>query len=245
MNQFADEPGGSGAGSGERILSLRLAWLVVPLVAGYAAWRTGVLALKLSVPAVCALLLVWGDSPFRRNRDVGWVVLAFAASLVGDTFLSTRAGRESFYIAGIAAFFVAHIGYLGFALRNGRIHRPMGLALLAAYLGWFVLQLGPAIRSLPLKLSALAYLLISCAALAGACGLRLRPAAKVPYVAGLGLIVFSDTLIALSDFMKVKGVSFLILPTYYLAQIVVTWAVHRREVARVGTPGAVRARSTG
>jgi uncharacterized membrane protein YhhN len=220
-----------------RTLSLRLAWLVVPLVTGYAAWKTGVLALKLSVPAFCALLLMWGDSPFRRNRDVGWVVLAFAASLVGDTFLSTRAGRESFYIAGIAAFFVAHLGYLGFALKNGRIHRLVGAVLLAGYLGWFVLQLGPAIRSLPLKLSALAYLLISCAALAGACGLRLRPAAKVPYVAGLGLIVFSDTLIALSDFMKVKGVSFLILPTYYLAQILVTWAVHCRRGGGEGEAG--------
>lgn len=211
-------------------MNARLYWLLFPLVAGYFAWRTGLLALKLSVPASCALLLAVGNkSPLRRNRDVAWVILAFAASLVGDTFLSTRAGRESFYIAGIAAFFVAHLGYLGFALRNGRMHRTAWIALLTGYLGWFALQLGPAIPSLPLKASALAYLLISCTVLAAACGLRLPPTAKILYLAGIGLIVFSDTLIALNDFMKVKGVGFLILPTYYLAQILVTWAVHRRQ----------------
>ncbi len=214
----------------------RMLWLLFPLVAGYVAWKTGVLAVKLAVPASCALLLVWGDAPIRRNRDVGWVVLAFAASLVGDAFLSTRAGRESFYLAGIAAFFVAHIGYLGFALRNGRMSRAVCGGLLAGYLGWFAVQLGPAIPSLPLKVAALIYLLISCAALAASVGLRLPPAAKWPYVAGIGLIVFSDTLIALNDFMKVKGVGFLILPTYYLAQILVTWAVHRRTTAEGGTP---------
>lgn len=210
-------------------MSWRLPLLLLPLVAGYAAWQTGMLALKLSVPATCALLLVLGDAPFRRNRDVGWVVLAFAGSIVGDTFLSTRAGRESFYVAGIAAFFVAHLGYLMFALRNGRLHGPICAGLLAAYLGWFAWQLGPAIPSLALKSAALLYLLISCTTLAAACGLRLRMEVKALYMAGIALIVFSDTLIALSDFMKVKGVSFLILPTYYLAQILVTWALLRRE----------------
>jgi uncharacterized membrane protein YhhN len=200
------------------------------------------------------------------------VVLAFAASIVGDTFLSTRAGRESFYIAGIAAFFVAHLGYLGFASRNGRMHRPVLAGLLAGYLGWFAVQLGPAIPSLPLKTAALVYLLISCVTLAAACGLRFglsihpseirrpgrephpeplpppdpdQPSAgsstqralrtswglpvKTGYVVGIGLLVFSDTLIALSDFMKVRGVAFLILPTYYLAQVVVTWALLQRD----------------
>lgn len=58
-----------------RVLALGL-----PLVAGFLAWTTGNLAWKLSVPGSCALLLVLGDAPIRRNRDVAWVVLAFAAS---------------------------------------------------------------------------------------------------------------------------------------------------------------------
>lgn len=232
----------------DRLGNARLVWLLVPLIAGYAAWTTGVLFLKLAVPATCALLLVCGASPFRFHRDVGWVVLAFLASLVGDTFLSTRAGRESFYLAGIAAFFVAHVGYLGFALRNGTLHRGVGLGLLAGYLGWFAWQLGPAIRSLPLKFAALAYLLISCAGLAAACGLRLKPAIKVPYTVGIGLIVFSDTLIARSDFLQLKAGSTLILPTYYLAQILITWALHARvsrdESASGVLPGADQRKSS-
>lgn len=218
----------------------RILWLLVPLLAGYAAWTTGALYLKLAVPATCALLLVCGESPFRIHRDVGWVILAFVASLIGDTFLSTRAGRDSFYIAGIAAFFVAHLGYLGFALRNGTIHRGIGLGLLAGYVGWFLWQLGPAIHSAPLKVAAFAYLLISCAGLAAACGLRLKPAVKVPYIAGIGLIVFSDTLIARSDFLKLKAGSVLILPTYYLAQVLVTWALHARKPRVASASGAWR-----
>lgn len=210
-------------------VSLRLLLLSVPLASGFLAWRTGILALKLAVPAVCILLLAAGDAPLRRRGDLRWVVLAFAGSIVGDTFLSTRAGRESFYLAGIAAFFVAHLGYLGFALRNGRIHRGALGLLLAGYGGWFLLQLGPAIRSVPLRAAAFAYLLISCVALSAAAGLRLAGPVKAGYVAGIGLIVFSDTLIALNDFMKVRGVGFLILPTYYLAQILVTAAVLVRD----------------
>lgn len=210
--------------------------LVVPLVAGYAAWKTGVVVLKESVAAVCALLLVVGNAPIRRRGDVGWVVLAFGASIVGDLFLSFRAGRESFYLAGIGSFFVAHVGYLAFAWRNGRLHRLALAALLAGFGGWFALQLGPAIRSLPLRSAAFVYLLISCTTLAAAAGLRLRWEAKATYVAGIALIVFSDTLIALNDFLKVKGVGFLILPTYYLAQILVTWSVLARDEDR----GAVR-----
>ncbi|MBL9139121.1 MAG: hypothetical protein JNK85_24855 [Verrucomicrobiales bacterium] len=211
-------------------MNIRALFLLFPLAAGFEACRSGGLAMKLAVPLGCALILVVGDAPIRQHRDVAWVLLAFAASMIGDTFLSTRAGRESFYLAGIAAFFVAHAGYLGFALRNGRIHRILLTLLLAGYLAWFVVQLGPAISSVALRYAALAYLLISCVAWSAAAGLRLPPAAKGAYVAGIGLIVFSDTLIALKDFLKVSDPSFLILPTYYLAQILITWAVVMRGV---------------
>lgn len=220
-------------------MNFRALFLLIPLAAGFEACRAGGLAMKLAVPLSCALMLVVGDAPLRRHRDVGWVLLAFAASMVGDTFLSTRAGRESFYLAGIAAFFVAHVGYLLFALRNGGIHRILLTLLLAGYLTWFFLQLGPAISSGPLRYAALAYLLISCVAWAAAAGLRLPSAAKSAYVAGISLIVFSDTLIALKDFLKVPGPGFLILPTYYLAQILITWAVLMRSTPPKtdGTPG--------
>lgn len=220
--------------TGRAAMRIRMLLLLFPLLAGYAAWKTGVLGLKLSVPAGCALILVLGSAPIRRNRDVGWVVLAFLGSIVGDTFLSTRAGRESFYVAGIAAFFVAHIGYLGFALRNGRLHIPILLGLVAAELSWFAIQLGPAIRSGPLRIAVLVYMLISCTTLAAAFGLRLQASVKGLYLVGIGLILFSDTLIGLSDFMKVEGVGFLILPTYYLAQVLVTWAVLVRDDCRPG-----------
>lgn len=200
----------------------RLFLLLIPLAAGCAAYQTGWLPWKLAVPLSCATIITACKRLDRASHSVGWVVLAFLASMVGDAFLSTRAGRESFYLAGIAAFFVAHLGYLRHALLHGRLHRAALGILLAAYLGWFIAQLGPAIPSRALRYAALAYLLISCTTLAAAWGLRLPTMARWAYLAGIGLIVFSDTMIALNDFLKIKSVGFLILPTYYLAQVAVT-----------------------
>jgi uncharacterized membrane protein YhhN len=199
--------------------------LLIPFLAGVAAYRTGLLALKLAVPLSCVFIVVANHLPTRRFGGGSWVVLAFLASMVGDAFLSTRAGRESFYLAGIAAFFVAHIGYLTYALRHGRLHKTALVILLLIYAGWFFIHLGRAIPSRALQIAALAYLVISCVTLAAAWGLRLPPLASRAYIAGIGLIVFSDTMIALNDFLKIKSVGFLILPTYYLAQVVITGAL--------------------
>ncbi|MCC7375005.1 MAG: lysoplasmalogenase [Verrucomicrobiales bacterium] len=181
--------------------------------------------MKLAVPLSCAVIITAHQIQNQVSRATGWLVLAFLASLVGDAFLSTRAGRESFYLAGIAAFFVAHVGYLTFALRHGRLHKTALGILLLGYVGWFVIHLGRAIPSRALQVAALAYLLISCVTLAAACGLRLPALSRHAYLAGIALIVFSDSMIALNDFLKIKSVGFLILPTYYLAQVAVAAAV--------------------
>jgi hypothetical protein len=50
---------------------------------------------------------------------------------------------------------------------------------------------------------------------------------KWGYVLGIVLILFSDTLIAFREFMAYGKWDFLVLPTYYLAHIVITWALLR------------------
>ena len=198
--------------------------LLLPLALGVAAYLIGHLALKMAVPATCAFALL-ASRDLRRSADTWFVVAAFGFSTIGDAFLSTRAGRESFYVGGIVGFFFAHAGYLAFALRNGRVHGPVLVGLLAGYLAWFAWRLAPAIGSPVLATAALCYLVISCVTLAAALGLRLPVGPKAAYVAGIALIVFSDTLIARGDFLGKRSLNFLILPTYYLAQIAVAAAL--------------------
>jgi hypothetical protein len=61
-----------------------------------------------------------------------------------------------------------------------------------------------------------------------ALGIKADLPGKPWYVGGIALIVFSDTLIALREFMQVTQWDFLVLPTYYAAHILVTVSVWQR-----------------
>jgi len=215
-----------------------LACLILPAVAAGLALSTGRLPFKLAVPGLCGTLLLVGlrrGGPALR-RQVGAVIAAFGLSMVGDYFLSSRGGRAHYFEAGIAAFFVAHLGYLRYALANGRLHRWALGALLAAFVPYFGLALSPAIASRTLWIAVLLYLLISCVGLAAGLGLRQSPLVKGLYVAGLALIVFSDTLISFSEFLRWRALDAWILPTYYLAHLTITSSILLRVEPRPPTP---------
>lgn len=165
----------------------------------------------------------------ERRKDVLLIVAAFLLSIVGDWFLSTMRGDTGRFIAGIGFFFLAHAGYLSYALLNGRFNWTVTLILLAGYLVFFLLKLFPEIRDSMLMLAALLYLLISCFSLGAAAGMRFAAEVKWAYLAGIALILFSDTIIALKEFTGYHDLNFLILPTYYLAQISITLSVLCRK----------------
>jgi uncharacterized membrane protein YhhN len=194
-------------------------------VAGLLALRTGDLAFKLAVPVACGLALIAGFPESRAARG-RWapIVVAFIFSALGDFLLSTRAGRASFFLGGIAAFFVAHLGYLTFALSHGRMHRLTLAVLVAGFLTYYGLSLFPRVQDWPTRLAVLAYLLVSCVSMAAALGLQLPRAAKAFFVVGIGLIVLSDTLISLTEFVGYRWFDGLILPTYYAALLSVCLA---------------------
>jgi uncharacterized membrane protein YhhN len=217
---------------------LRLIWLLV-LPAGLAvtALRTASVVAKVGVALSCAAILLWTlrRAPADR-RDALWVVVAQCLSAAGDWFLSNKAGRMGYFIAGIAFFFGAHLGYLVFAVRQGRLQRWVLGGLLLIYLPYHWIWLFPAIAQPMLSTAVLLYLLISCLALAAACGLRLPAPLKWPFVAGISLIVASDTFISFAEFLRIGTFSWLILPTYYLAHLCVTWAVLGLAGRWVATP---------
>lgn len=203
-----------------------IAFLILPACLAIAADQTDYLPFKMGVPLVCAALLL---TSFRRKlkqrAGIWFVIAAFVFSAVGDYFLSNKSGNESYFVIGIAAFFVAHLGYLGFCLVHGRLHRIALAVLFAGYLPYFLFFLRPAIDEPILLAAVLLYLLISCVVLAAALGLKLSPAAKWLYVFGILMIVVSDTFISFNEFLKYRAFNNWILPTYYLAHLTVTASI--------------------
>jgi uncharacterized membrane protein YhhN len=170
--------------------------------------------------------------------------LCFSAA--GDWFLFYKGRGEAYFLGGIASFFCAHLGYLVFASRRGRLDwRVLGI-LLGVYLLYYVVCLRPAIKSVELALAVLFYLLISCVVFSTAWGMRMGAQLRWPFITGVGLIVFSDTLISFSEFLRWKRGDWLILPTYYLAQLCVSWTVLALcgSAALPKTRGAVKEKGT-
>ena len=95
--------------------------LLIPAILGILAVQTDILLYKVGVPAVCGLILL---AHLLRTPSQSWptlsVVAAFLFSMLGDYFLSNKGGNDSYSLFGIGAYFVAHIGYLGFALAQGK-----------------------------------------------------------------------------------------------------------------------------
>lgn len=211
-----------------------LVLLILPASVAVLALSTGRLPFKLGVPGLCALILVtlFRRCPLARCRDVWAVLGAFGMSMVGDYFLSSRNGHSHYFEAGIAAFLVAHLGYLRYSLLNGRLHRLALVILLVLFIPYFGLALSPVINGRVLWVASLLYLLISCIGLAAAVGLKQPALVKGFYVAGIGLLVFSDTVISFDEFLRYRELNGWILPTYYLSQIAVTSSILLRRDLR-------------
>lgn len=208
--------------------------LSIPAILGVIGYTTDFLPAKLGVPGTCAVILVaFHRQGLSRVRDFWWVIGAFVFSMIGDAFLSNKGDDEMLFVYGIAGFFFAHLGYLGFPLMNGSIHRVALAILFAGYIPFYLLSLRPAIGDGVLSIAVLIYLLISCLVLAAAFGLRIAVWPKRAYVVGIALIVVSDTFIAFNEFLDFTTFNELILPTYYLAHIIITAGLIRRGLGAV------------
>ncbi|SHG00529.1 YhhN-like protein [Mariniphaga anaerophila] len=178
------------------------------------------------------LIVLWlWFRQLKARKDVWMIFVAFAFSIGGDWFMSNRNGDMDMFISGIALFFVAHIGYLGYALLNGKVKWTFTAIVLAGYLVFFTCKLLPSINHGVLMFAALVYLIISCLSMGAAVGIDAKPAEKWSYVFGIFLVLFSDTIIAFSEFAGYTELNFLILPTYYLAHISVTFSLIARKIS--------------
>jgi hypothetical protein len=202
--------------------NIKYAILIVPFIfAVLAVTRPDVFFFRAAVSASCAVIL-WFMSGYKGIR---WVIAALLVAIGGDWFMSHTSGVPVRFLYGVCLFFIAHLGFLFFCLKNGRINLYVLLPVLAGYLVFFFIALHPAL-SIPIMLvSVLAYLLVSCLSLAAAAGLRLPPATRWLFSLGIGLLVFSDTIIALRRFAGHTGLGFLVLPAYFASHVVIAFAL--------------------
>ena len=204
-------------------------WLLIPVASAILALVTHEFGFKAVVAGsgiIIILFLFFGR--LKRTMDVWLIIGAFIFSIGGDWCLSNRNGDEWMFITGILLFFIAHAGYLYFGLLNGQINWRLTIILLAAYLSFFIFKLYPAFDNRILCLASLAYLLISCVSLGASAGIIGFQWFRWFYFTGISLVLFSDTVIAFKELLAIHAVDFLILPTYYLAQICITIALIRK-----------------
>ena len=203
--------------------------LAVPLILAVLAVAGYGFFFKAAVPGTSILILVYlYRDRLKTETDTWFVLAALLFSIAGDWFLSNKGNSFMMFSAGIGLYLLAHVGYLWFALLNGRIHKVFTVVVLTGFLIFFILKLYPAINDTVLMLAVLLYLLISCFSLGAAFGIRLKPLVKWSYFAGVTLILFSDTIISLNEFTSCAALNFLILPTYYAAHISITFALIKR-----------------
>jgi len=209
---------------------LKYALLIIPVVLAILALNGFGFFFKSGSAGVGILIILftWFNK-IGKAKDIWMIIGAFAFSIGGDWFLSNRHGDTGMFVAGIALFFVAHIGYLSYALMNGKINLVSLGILLIGYLVFFFLKLFPALDNPVLMIAVLAYLFISCFSLAAAIGIKATPSVYWSYVFSIFLVLFSDTIISFKEFMGYSGLNFLILPTYYAAHILITFSLMKKS----------------
>tara|TARA_R110000765_G_scaffold100001_2_gene187588 strand:+ start:1341 stop:1991 length:651 start_codon:yes stop_codon:yes gene_type:complete len=175
------------------------------------------------------IILILNFKKVKPSKATWFIIGAFLFSIAGDWFMSNMNGDSTMFSKGIALFFLAHLGYLLFATLNGQIKWRFTSILLALFLLFYFLVLFPSINDNILMLATLIYLLISCFSLGASVGIKGDYIVKWTYFFGIFLILFSDTIISLTEFLGYNRLDFLILPTYYLAHISITFSLIRKQ----------------
>jgi len=207
-------------------MKIRIGWILplVPLTIGivstfqnqYGFNRT--IALQAVCIAITAGLLLWHR---RAARWSDWLLpVAYLCCMGGDAFLFHRGDKVWMFIAGIALFGLTHLSYFTLLICNGRLNRWVGGIVTGGLLIYFATCLLP-LPDMPsgLKIAVLVYLLLSCLTLSAASGLRLAKPAKTAFIAGVALMLFSDTTISFKEFLHWEPLNFLLMPTYYYSLI--------------------------
>ena len=199
--------------------------LLVPILCAVLHAKTGRYPFSAAVTLTClASVFLWADPR---------ILAAYGLSVIGDWFMAHSGGKngDRMLLGGIAGFFLVHFCFLLYAGSRAEFGFPRTLWLIPAgilavgYALFLVRTLYPAIPDKILKTAATAYTGISLCVLTFSLLSAAPPLPKALFCLGIALILFSDTLIALSRFLKKKGVGRWICPTYFACHILIAASV--------------------
>lgn len=199
--------------------------LVIPVVFAVCHYRWGKFPLSASVTLSCAAITFLRADP--------WITAAFLVSVVGDWFMNHSGGKDGdrMLLCGIGGFFFAHVCFLLAGIRKIRAEEfdPFWLIpcafFAAGYTVFLVKKLFPALDGRIMKAAVSAYVGISLSVITVSLLSSAAPLPKFLFAAGIAMILFSDTLIALSRFLKIKKVGRAVCPTYFACHILVAASV--------------------
>jgi len=179
----------------------------------------------LSCAGICAA--VWFI--FSKNSHAIWFLVgAFIMSVAGDCFMKTRGSDDLNFILGISFFFIAHVGFLIYALRRVKfswiVFAVVTVPLTAVYFAVFMPSKGLWGNWL-LTVFGFIYLLVSSFSFSATVKLKGASKARWIYTIAIASLLISDILIAVTDFLQVGEIEFLIMPLYYLCHILVALSV--------------------
>jgi len=188
------------------------ALILLPILFALCQLKTGKYIFSALTTLACAVIAIL-NSPI--------LALALFVSFIGDWFMAHKGSKEWMYLLGIAGFFLAHAVFIAHALQSV-LHTKAGLLTGAVLAIWFtpylVLRVIGKVPRL-LKMPVVLYTFISIAGLS--CAVM---TGNILYIVGIALLLFSDTMIAETDFVGNKKTGRLIMPTYYLCHILVAFS---------------------
>ena len=151
-----------------------------------------------------------------RSPAAVLIACALFASAVGDYFMAHRSGNDKTYVFGIGGFFVGHALFIVSAATRLKFNAEaliVGLMLFGLYAAFLKYHVVPKLPKI-LKLPAIAYTSISILGFTFA-----LMTGDWLYTTAIALLLFSDTMIAETDFVGHRSAGLIVLPTYYLCQI--------------------------
>ncbi len=207
--------------------------LIIPIVFSFLAVKSNLYRFKSLVTLTCILLIITSSFMYSTlfhstSNIIYYLLTAFCFSILGDYFLSFREGKKNFYLYGILGFFIAHVFYLLYVLQKSPrwiITVVLFLFLIIVFTVYFFVRIVKHIQETSMKWAVFFYLFISSLTLSVTLTCTTSLIERILLALGVGLIVISDVCIAENDFAENHLFYRFILPTYYLAHILLTASV--------------------
>ncbi len=171
-----------------------------------------------------AALSIIGDA--KRNRQkIPCIWSAWAGlgtTMIGDYFLAVRHSPldSPGFIYGVAGFSLAQTLWIAFFARNYKINCKLWIGLLICIGIFLSVRIFPSLPSSTLGVVLGIYTFLSITSMAFACGSNSRS-----FAAGIGMLLFSDTMIAYGYILKIPFLGDLVGITYLGSMVLITVAI--------------------